>query len=241
MVKFLAPSIRIFDNDLLAVAHNIHVVEPEAGRQTILQRDNYSTRRKNRIEHASFNIRKDFKVVKKPKKKFFNSVSSEEDIVEKKKKSKRKMKTKRKSIENFEKKTNKTKTKGDETKECNLQNGAGPVTDAQISEGKELSSNVEKNKMKESKTTEWKSKTVDLNLDFLDDLVKQSSSLGEFNGIKESSGKKAEKESVLEVKVKQEPFKCREALDLFNAGEGIFMPTEGITETDIGFNMDAFD
>merc|ERR1739838_125393 len=139
------------------------------------------------------------------------SVSSEEDIVEKKrKKFKGKKKTKRKSIGNFEK-TNKTKseTKGDETKECNHQTEAGPA--------------IEPN-------------TVDLNLDFLDDLVKQSSSLGETNASKECSGKRAEKESVLEVKVNQEPSKCREALDLFNAGAGIFMPTEGIS-----FDMDAFD
>merc|ERR1739838_815246 len=210
--KFLAEMAANAGGCLALVAHNIHVVEPEAGGQMILQRDNYSTRRKNRIEHASFSIRKDFKVVKKPKKKFFNSVSSEEDIVDKKKKKyKGKKKTKRKSIGNFEKKTNKTKseTKGDETKECNHQTEAGPA--------------IEPN-------------TVDLNLDFLDDLVKQSSSLGETNASKDCSGKRAEKESVLEVKVNQEPSKCREALDLFNAGAGIFMPTEGIS-----FEMDAFD
>ena len=205
LVKFLAQFVVILDNALHAVAHNIHVVEPEAGRQTILQRDNYSTRRKNRIEHASFNIRKDFKVVKKPKK-FFNLNSSEEDIVEKKKKkSEGKRKTKRKSIENLKKtKKNKSETKGDQTKECNLQIEAGPAIDAQISEGKELSSMFEVTKMKESKNAEWKAKTVDLNLDFLDDLVKQSSSLGESNGSRECSGigKKAEKESVFEVKVK---------------------------------------
>lgn len=240
--RFLAEMAANAGGCLALVAHNIHVVEPEAGRQTILQRDNYSTRRKNRIEHASFNVRKDFKVVKKPKKKF-NSISSEEDtVVRKKNKSKGKMKNKRKSIENFEK-TNKTKSesKGDETKECNLQIKAGPAIDAQISEGKELSSKLEVTKMKESKNTEWKAKTVDLNLDFLDDLVRQSSSLGESKASRECSGKKAEKESVLEVKVKQEPSECREALDLFNAGAGIFMATEGIADINSSFDLDAFD
>jgi len=241
--RFLAEMAANAGGCLALVAHNIHV-EPEAGRQTTLQRDNYSTRRKNRIEHASFNIRKDFKVVKKPKKKFFNSNSSEEDIVEKKKKkSKGKMKSKRKSLD-FEKKINKSKceNKGNKSKERNLQIEAGPAMNAQISESKELCSKLEvRTKKKESKDNEWKAKTVDLDLDFLDDLVKQSSSLGESNASKECSGKKAEKETALEVKVKQEPSKCREVLDLFNAGAGIFMPTEGIPDVDISFDTDAFD